>query len=65
MTSYRITYEIDIEADSPEDAARAADWFMQEENRTYAPFFKVKETVADRTFDVDLEAGTCTDTWWK
>ena len=65
MNSYRVTYEIDIEADSPLDAAKSADWFMQKENRTYAPFFRVKETAVDRTFDVDLEAGTCEDTWWE
>ena len=65
MNSYRITYEIDIEADSPLDAAKSADWFMQKENRHFKPVFTVIDGDADRQFKVDLEDETSNDLWWE
>ena len=65
MTSYRVTYEIDIEADSPLNAAKLADWFMQKENRHFDPVFDVIDGDNDREFKVDLEDDSCDDRWWE
>ena len=59
MNSYRITYEIDIEADSPLDAAKAADWFMQKENRHWDPIFRVRNVGTGEKYRVDLDDKTC------
>lgn len=67
MTSYRVIYGIDIEAYSPLDAAKSADWFMQKENRHFKPAFSVSviDMDADRQFKVDLEDNSCDDRWWE
>lgn len=65
MISYRVVYWIDIEADSPLDAAKSADWLMQEQNRHFKPAFSVIDMDADRQFKVDLEDDSCADRWWE
>ena len=52
---YRVTYEIDIEAETPLEAARIADDYMQRGTRSYEPFFKLLDRETGETFRIDLE----------
>ena len=70
MTTYRVTWEIDVEADSPEEAAREAFGMQRDDGTgtTTATVFLVSETFADGSFgepvavdvadESDDEAGT-------
>ena len=55
MPSYRVVYEIDIEEDTPLEAALQAEFLMQRENRAFWPsFFVVNSRTCDSCI-VDLE----------
>lgn len=53
MTEYRVTWEIDVSADSPEDAARLA-LGIQRDDRSSAVVFSVRSE-SGRTVTIDLE----------
>ena len=55
MKSYHVLWEIDIDADSPEDAAREA-LLIQRDPASSATVFGVTEEDSDLTVTVDIEA---------
>ena len=57
--NYRVTYEIDVEADDPTSPAKEADFTMQKYNRAWDPVFKVENRTTNQRYFVDLDAGTC------
>lgn len=52
---YHVIYEIDIEAETPLQAARIADDYMQRGIRSYEPFFQLRDQLTGETFSIDLE----------
>lgn len=63
--NYRVAYEIDVEAEDPISAAKAADYCMQEKNRAWKPILKVENRITDQRYIVDLDAGTCKESLFK
>ena len=63
--SYRVTYEIDVEADDPTLAAKEADFCMQEKNRAWKPILKVENRISGQRYVVDLGAETCKECKFK
>ena len=55
MSSYRVCYEIDIEADTPLEAARITDDYMQRENRAFEPSFFIINSKTGESCVVDLD----------
>ena len=53
MTHYLVTWKIDLDADSPEDAARQA-LEVQRDPASIATFFTCKDVVRNLKTDVDL-----------
>lgn len=53
MTIYRVTWIIDIDADSPEAAAREA-LDIQHSSRSIATVFMVEDTDTHTKIDIDL-----------
>ena len=54
MTEYTVRWTIDIEAESPEEAARIA-CDIQKDSEITAPFFEVKEFGNDEWIDIELD----------
>ena len=52
MSDYRIVWEIDIEADSPEEAAREA-LLIQRDQGSDATCFTVTDKESEKTFEID------------
>ena len=57
MPSYRLIYKIDIEAETPLEAAHITDDYMQRENRAFKPsFFIINSKTGEQCIvDLDLE----------
>jgi hypothetical protein len=60
MPSYRVSYEIDIEEDTPLEAALQAECLMQRENRAFGPSFLVVNSKTGESCVVDLDLETST-----
>jgi hypothetical protein len=58
MPFYRVTYAIEVEADTPLEAAKLVDDYMQRGYRSYAPYFDVRDQLEGKEWGVDLEDGT-------
>ena len=54
-SSYRVAYEIDIEAETPLEAALIADDYMQRESRAFEPAFFVTDSETGESCLVDLD----------
>lgn len=54
MNNYTVTWTIDLEANSPVDAARKA-LEIQRDPGSIATFFTVMGNLSSKTIDVDLE----------
>jgi hypothetical protein len=55
MASYLVTYQIDIDADTPLQAARVADDYMQRENRAFSPVFSIINSETGESCVIDLD----------
>lgn len=55
MSAYRVTYVIEVEAETPLEAARRVDDYMQRGIRSYEPYFKVLDLLTGKESSVDLE----------
>lgn len=55
MPSYRVRCEIDIEAETPLEAAYSADFYMQQGNRNYSPCFSIINSETGESCLVDLD----------
>jgi len=56
MSAYRVIWEIDVEADSPVEAAREALDIQRDVDST-ATFFEVTDKTLHVTTSIDLEVG--------
>ena len=55
MPSYRVTYQIEVDRDTPLEAARQVDDYMQRCIRCFEPVFFITDTDSLETFTIDLE----------
>jgi hypothetical protein len=53
--TYRVRYEIEVDAEGPRAAAQAADWYMQKPNRAYDPFFIVTDLETGHDYSINLD----------
>ena len=60
MPSYLVVYEIDIEAETPLEAAFITDDYMQRENRAFEPAFFIINSKTGESCIVDLDLETST-----
>lgn len=59
---YQVIYEIEVEAETPLEAARKVDDYMQRGIRSYEPFFLLRDQLTGETFHIDLEDYKCPTT---
>jgi hypothetical protein len=59
---YHVVYEIEVEAETPLEAARIADDYIQRGTRSYEPFFLLRDQLTGETFYIDLEEYKCPTT---
>jgi len=59
---YHVIYEIEVEAETPLEAARRVDDYMQRGIRSYEPCFFLRDQMTGETFTVDLEDYKCPTT---
>jgi hypothetical protein len=55
MTTYRVLYEIEVEAETPLEAARLVDDYMQRDVRSYEPYFHIMDLLTGKESSIDLE----------
>jgi hypothetical protein len=55
MPSYRVTYQIEVDRETPLEAARQVDDYMQRGIRCFEPIFFITDTDSLETFTIDLE----------
>jgi hypothetical protein len=54
MPTYKLEYTIEVDADTPLEAARVVDGYMQQRQRIYGPYFHVTDTHSGKEWEVDL-----------
>lgn len=61
MPAYRVTYQIDVDADTPREAARRVDDYMQRGIRCFEPIFDMTNNDTGESTTIDLEDYRDTD----
>jgi len=55
MPTYTVTYQIDVDDDTPLEAARRVDDYMQRGIRCFEPVFEVIDNDTGESTSIDLE----------